>query len=315
MKKSCSQLTGSILSVAVIGGMLLVSQLLHSKEVIFPEISAICLGALIAPEFAWNTSKLKMIIDITICAVCGYGISAFLPLPVYGKLLVAFIIGNMVLLFSKTGFAPMLSAIILPVILKTDSIIYPVAAVTLTVMIVGIRFALEQSGMKETYPYQPKVIHLSEDGLAFLKRGLIYAVLSFLSVISNCTIALAPPLVVAFTELCNPESKARKYPVNICFIMTVSAFVGEITRQIFCTFYGLPLFVGVMIAVSIIIVVLDTLKVYMPPMLAITTLAYLVKANTIPYTVQITVGFSLLMLCALLFFRQKKNTIPKQKNE
>ena len=91
--------------------------------------------------------------------------------------------------------------------------------------------------------------------------------------------------------------------------MTVSAFVGEITRRIFCTFYELPLFFGAVLAVSIMIVIFDALKVYIPPMLAITTLAYLVKADTVPYTVQITIGFSALMSCALLFFRQKK--IPK----
>ncbi len=306
MKKSSQKLIMNSLSVAVIGIMVLVSELIHSREVIFPEISAICLGALISPKFAWNTSKSKMIICITVCAVCGYGISAFLPLPVYCKLLIAFIIGNIVLIWSKTSFVPMLSAILLPVILKTDSLIYPISAFSLTAVIVGLLYLSEKTGMKEKYSYHPDTIRLKTDSIAFLKRFVVYAVLSYLSVISNCMIALAPPLVVAFTELCNPKSKARKYPVNICFVMMISAFTGEMTRKILCTLYGLPLFVGVIVAVSIMIVVLDTLKIYLPPMLAITTLAYLVKADTVPYTVQITIGFSLLMLCAIVLFKDKE---------
>ncbi|MBQ7521383.1 MAG: hypothetical protein IJU14_00705 [Clostridia bacterium] len=313
MKKSSQTIIVNIISVAVIGIMVLVSELIHSKEVIFPEISAISLGALISPKFAWNTSKAKMIICITVCAICGYSISAFLPLNIYFKLLIAFIIGNIVLIFSRTSFAPMLSAIILPVILKTDSIIYPISAFSITVVIVALLYLFETTGIKGTYFYEPNTINLKKDSIAFFKRFVIYAILSYLSVISNCMIALAPPLVVAFTELCNPNSKARKYPVNICFIMMISAFTGEMTRQIFCTLYGLPLFVGVIVAVSIMIIILDTLKIYIPPMLAITTLAYLVKANTVPYTVQITVGFSLLMLCAIVLFKDKKPVLSDNK--
>ncbi len=306
MKPAYKKSVGRIVSVVIIGVMVWISESVHSREVIFPEISAICLGTLIAPRFAWNTSKVRMIVSITLCAVCGYAISVYLPLHIYGKLLIAFITGNIVLILSKTGFVPMLSAIILPVVLKTDSITYPLSAVALTTVIVAVLLLLEKFGVKEHFSFTPNQFHYSTDGIALLKRFLIYAVLSCLSVVSNCMIALAPPLVVAFTELCHPESKIRKYPVNICFLMTISAFVGEITRRIFCTFYGLPLFFGVVLAVSIMIVIFDTLKVYIPPMLAITTLAYLVKADTVPYTVQITTGFSVLTVCALLFFRQKK---------
>ena len=292
------------MSVGIIGLMVMTAEITQCKEIIFPEISAICLGALISPKFAWNTSKARMVICITICALCGYLISLSIPTEyIKIRLLLAFVVGNMVLLFSKTGFVPMLSAIILPVMMNTDTFIYPLSAFLLTLAVITILSLLEREGIKEKYGYRPELVNTKREKDTFLQRLFVYAVLLIIFTAADCQLALAPPLIVAFTELCHPNNKARKQPVKVCFLMCISAFIGDITKLIVCTLYGIPLFVGVMFAVSMVIVILRYCDIYMPPILAMTTLAFLFEFETL-YTFKITVGFSVLMWCARFFFTE-----------
>lgn len=306
MTKENKNITGIITSIVFISSMVFISELLGSKEIIFPEISAICLGAFVAPNLAWNTSKPRMLICISICAVLGYLISAFLPVHLYIKLLVAFILGTTVLILSKTGFVPMLSAIILPVVLKTDNIVYPISAVILTLSVVILLLIFEKTGIRNKREFICQKFDFKNDYMVLIKRFLVYAVLALVSVMCDCLLICAPPLVVAFTELSNTESKARNIPVRIYVLMVVSAFTGELIRFLLCTQLKLPLFVGTVLAITVVLIVLNIAKVYMPPILAITTLAFLAKPQFPFYTLQISIGFGLLLLCAIKFFSEKK---------
>ena len=49
----------ALFTVLIIVAMVGTSELMHEKEVIFPEIAAIAVGAMLAPKFTWNTSKLR----------------------------------------------------------------------------------------------------------------------------------------------------------------------------------------------------------------------------------------------------------------
>ena len=307
-RKNIKNYICAAIAVIIITAMAAAAEAFGSKEIIFPEIAAICLGAFIAPRLAWNTSKLRMLVCIAVCALFGYIISAFLPVTIYFKLLTAFIIGTVVLVLSETGFVPMLSAIILPVVIKTDSIIYPVSATLLTMSVTVILYLLEKTGIREKRAFIPQKTDIKNSYTILLKRFAVYSVLSFISVQTGFLIALAPPLVVAFTELSNVSCPARKIPLKICLLISLSAFTGEAVRYAICQTMGFSLFAGVFISVIAVIAVLMLAKVYMPPILAITVLAFLPNEVNIPlYTLQITAGFSVLMICALLFFNDKIN--------
>lgn len=124
-----------ILTILIIAIMVGASELLGEKEIIFPEIAAIATGLLIAPHRSWQVSRIKILILIGICSVLGLIISIYVPLPLWLKMSTAFIICQFIFIFSKTSFAPLISAAVLPVMLGTKSIIYPVAAVLLTILI------------------------------------------------------------------------------------------------------------------------------------------------------------------------------------
>ena len=91
--------------------------LLGNKEIIFPEIAAIAVGGLIAPKMVWNTNKRRILFFITLCAVLGVGIVRYVPLPLWMQMAMAFFISQIIFIYSGTSFAPMISAIVLPVML------------------------------------------------------------------------------------------------------------------------------------------------------------------------------------------------------
>ena len=120
------------LAVLTVMVMTAAAELSGEKEILFPEIAAIAAGALIAPKFAWKTSKLRLFVLICIGSVIGLLISMFVPFSVSVKLCIAFLAASLLFRFSGTTFAPVISSVVLPVMLGTDSVIYPIAAAVLT---------------------------------------------------------------------------------------------------------------------------------------------------------------------------------------
>ena len=100
-----------ICAVILVGGMTAAAVLLNNCEIIFPEIAAIAVGALVAPKFSWNANKLRIFIYITVCAVIGVVLVKWLPLPIWAQMIIAFLLAQILLLNSETSFAPMISAI------------------------------------------------------------------------------------------------------------------------------------------------------------------------------------------------------------
>lgn len=59
-----------IVTLLIITFMVGISETLNDREIMFPEIAAIAVGAFIAPTFAWNTNY-KRIFVLTYMYICG----------------------------------------------------------------------------------------------------------------------------------------------------------------------------------------------------------------------------------------------------
>ena len=113
-----------------------VSQWLNEPEIIFPEITALTIGSWLAPKQVWKTSPIKLILLILIYAILGVLMVRYIDIFLELKIIVAFTICSVGLLISKTTFAPLISACILPILMGTESWIYPIAATFMTIIIV-----------------------------------------------------------------------------------------------------------------------------------------------------------------------------------
>ena len=289
------------LTVAVPALMVLLSEVLGQREIIFPEIAAIAAGMLLAPRRAWVTNRLRVLILISVSAALGLGISVYAPLPLWGKMTLAFVLAQAILVFSGTGFAPMISAAVLPVLLGTESPVYLVAAITLTGLILLVSLLLERMGLRQAESFQPLP---APDG-AVLRRTALKCVLGTACIVLALGLrfrfAVAPPMLVAFTEFMNPENKAKQQPLQAIGLVFACALAGALCRLLFTERLGLPLWTSTAAACGVAVLLMLRTQMFLPPAAALTVLAMLIGADVLPlYPVQILVGITVLMGLAKL---------------
>ena len=71
------QLLSDGLVLAIVAAMVGAAELTGQSEIIFPEITAIAVGAFLSPRLAWRTDRVRMLVTVTLCAVLGVLLIAF----------------------------------------------------------------------------------------------------------------------------------------------------------------------------------------------------------------------------------------------
>ena len=290
-----------VLTVTVIAVMIAASELFGEREIIFPEIAAIAVGMLLALRRPWQTSRARVLVLISLSAVVGLAVSVLLPLPLWEKMCVAFLLAQVLLIFGGTSFAPLISAAVLPVMLGTESLVYLIAAVSLTALILLVSFVLERLGLRAPEPYRP--VHPPEGrGWArVLLRCLLGCVCIALAVTLRLRYMVAPPMLVAFTEFMNPVSRAKEQPVKAVALIALCAAAGAVSRLALTVALGLPLTVSAIAAGVILLWLLREFGMLLPPAAALTVLAMLIpQSDLVIYPIEILAGVAVLMGLAKL---------------
>ncbi len=297
------------MTIFIIGLMTGLSEFFQNPEIIFPEMAAISVGALLAPEFAWNTNKLRILFFISLCAVLGVLIVRFLPVSPEIQLCIAFFLAQMIYISSGTSFAPMISALVLPVMLQTDSPVYLLSAFGFTVLILLCLTICEKLHLTEKKEFQPVGFPDKTAILQAIMRSLAGCLLLLPAVILNFRFAAAPPLLVAFTEFCKPDSPAQKNKIRILVLLFSCALTGSLCRYSFSILFSVPACIPAMLTILLVSLIMKKTGMFLPPAAAISILAYLIPANTVLfYPFQIAAGTAILLFLADLC-RQKK-TVP-----
>lgn len=95
------------ISIAVVAIMVFSAEILGEKEIIFPEITAVAMGALIAPVQSWNTSRTRLFAAIVSAAVAGVCIVRFIPEILILRIALGLLVAVSVITLSKlASFLP-----------------------------------------------------------------------------------------------------------------------------------------------------------------------------------------------------------------
>lgn len=287
--------------IAVITLMVGAAEFSGESEIIFPEIAAICIGGFADPKLVWKTSLLRMFICIMICAVSGVAIVRFVAAPLWMQVVLAFIIGNAVLMLSGTTFVPMISAIALPVLIQTDSIIYILSAGFFTGLVIGLRILLEKDGVKERENYTPVY---RKPGRAEAFRLIAVIAIAYLAIAADFRFCIAPPLLVAFTEMVtNPEGNTTKR-VKAALLVTLLSLSGALVRFLIVMKAGLPDFTGAIVISILILLLVKAVGLPYPPAGAMAVLAMLIPEEVVViYPLQVFIGIGIFTLLAEVFDR------------
>ncbi len=299
-----SKIFGYVCALFVISLMVFAAELSGEKEIIFPEVAALSVGAFITPRLVWKTNYIKILVSISVCALLGVLIVTHVPLPVWGQFSLTFLIGQIVLFVSRTTFAPLISAISLPVLIQTRSFVYVGAAVVLTIFVCFLSIVLEKLGAKEQNEYEP-VVHESFRELfdIVFRCGAVF-LLSFLCIHFDVRFCVAPPLLVAFTELSRKSSPALKRPFSVILLVFLCAFFGAVSRFFLCVKLGLPLTLAAFFVAICVLVLVRIFSFPFPPAAAMSILAMLIpESAVIFYPLQVLLGICVLVVLA--FFWRK----------
>ncbi len=304
------------MAVAIVAVMTAAAELLGEKEIIFPEIAAVAAGGLVAPKLVWNTNKRRILLFIMICAVLGVGIVRYVPLPLWAQMAAAFLVSQIIFIYSGTTFAPMISAIVLPVMLQTETAVYLASAFLLTALILLFRLLLEKQGVLEEIEYKKEKLPQIKEYKNVALRVLVASVVIFAAVSLDAKFVVAPPLLVAFTEFSKPSCGARKRPVKAVALTGGSALIGAVFRYVFCIQFGIvPLYLAAAATMLAVLLVMKKLGMFLPPAGAVSILAMLIPEGAVLwFPVQITIGAVVAMGAALLIFREDTRAKKPEKN-
>lgn len=309
MTKHIKNILPAALAVLTVMLMTAAAEFSGEKEILFPEIAAIAAGALIAPKFAWKTSKLRLFVLICIGSVLGLLISMFVPLALSVKLCIAFLAASLLFQFSGTTFAPVISSVVLPVMLGTNSVIYPIAAAVLTFLILMERMLTEKLGIAEKSEFSPEPMPDKNALVRLAARWLIGSIAIVLAVGTGFGFAVAPPLLVAFTEFCRKDSAVRKKPVAITLLIAGCALVGAVCRSVF-TLLGWKMFAAAGVTMLIVCIIMKSAKLFVPPAAALSVLAFLIPEEAvITYPLQIAAGTVIFVLVGRIFGKMKSEQV------
>ena len=274
----------------------------NDREVIFPEIAAIATGALLAPKYTWNVSKKRIFLLLLLCGTLGMGSVYFLPLGLTGQLMIAAVISQVIYLYSRTTFAPLVSAIVLPVLLQTKSVWYLISLILFTGIILGASCVIEKYEIRPKNTYVKVELPRKEDFTAAIIRCSIMCIMIAVAIRMDVRFAVAPPLLVAFTEFCKPGTHIKEKWVRYLVLLTGCAAIGAAVRYCVTVMGGYPLYVSALIAICAFLLVLRVSNIYLPPAGAMVLLAMLIPEDAIVvYPLQILLGAGVYIIVSVIY--------------
>lgn len=301
-----SKLVRSIASVIMIVLMTATSELLNEKEIIFPEIAALVIGAWFVDRQPWRVNRIKLVILMSLSAIVGISIVRFVPLSMFWQVAIGFAFAGVSLTVSKTTLVPMISACILPIYLRTTTIIYPISVFAMVLIITLVQKLFEAGNYIEQVSYQPVDMSFREGLFYYGKRILVFLILAWWPIHKGQLYVIAPPLIVTFIEFTNVKAKLRVQYTKIIVIVGIAAVIGTISRLYLYESQGVSLTVCTLLIVISMLLFFSFYNISFPPAGAIGMLPLILKLEgLIYYPILVVLGCLILVAAAMICFREE----------
>ena len=253
--------------------MFAVSQATGEREVIFPEMLALVLGALCMERQPWRASRPLMVLLMTGSALVGVGVVRYVPMPLLGQALIGFGFVAICLILTDCSLAPMISACILPMYLGTETMVYPLAVVIMMLALVLIQWALERTGLR---PAPQRFSWRKPTRGMFCAWGVTFAGFALLETAAltlGAKYLMISPLIVTWVEGCFHDWSGKR--LRILATVVGSACIGIAARLLLCGMLGWPVVACGAIAAALLLGLQALLQAFIPPACAIGLLPFL----------------------------------------
>jgi len=286
-------------AIFLVAAMFAVAEHTGQKEIIFPEIAALALGAWIMEKSPWESTPLHFWISPTLAALTGVLIVRFFAYAPFFMITAAFCLVALQLKWARSGVLPSLSAAILPIITHSDSWHYPLSVCVLTgTLAIGNRALNPNDSGKMSAPANitvsgdttPSTLDRRESvhwikllaGVSLVTAGAVGFDLLFM---------VAPPLIVAFVEASEPGGTVRKKAGRALLLLVLAAFSGVFWFHLIHYSLHLPIWVSACMSTATVFLLYHALRMPFPPAVAIALLPTILPEHDIrAYPWQVLAG-------------------------
>lgn len=290
--------------------MVAIAEISGEKEIIFPEIVALTIGAWISERQPWNSNKRKMFLLVSLASVVGVCVVRYMHVPLIAEVITCFAFTGIALTLTRTTLIPIISACILPVYLQTTSWVYPLSVTTMALIIIFMQWCMEKFGLRPHNNYEPCNFDYKIELKKWSKLIIVFSLIALVPFNCNAIYFIAPPLIVTFTEFANIKSPLRKCPVRIFWILVLAAASGTVLREVLNMYLHLPLALCAAIACMILFATFERAHTLFPPAGAILLIPVILRIEDLKYfPVEVAIGAAILIPAAMLLFREKKITL------
>ena len=284
--------------------MISLATVLNEPEIIFPETVALSIGAILAPKQPWKVRPLQMILLMAIYSTLGLCLVKYIPsdhtFGTYGRIIIALFLCEVGLIISKSTFYPLISSSILPILMHTESWIYPLSAIGMTIFIVLVQKILSNTSYAQATPIN-KELSTSQPGILWLIRFLRIAIIAILPLLLHWNFCIAPPLIVAFMEITSKDSPLLSKRKQLLCLTFSCCFLGSFSRVIIQVVLHQSIILATMITIFLVFVIMHKLHLYFPPAGALSLLCYIIPESALGwYPVQVAFGFLVLIVTAIM---------------
>lgn len=290
--------------------MIAIAEISGEKEIIFPEICALTIGAWISEQQPWMCNKRKMFALVSLAALFGVLVTRYIDVPLIFQVGLCFGFTGVILTIARTTLIPIISACILPVYLGTKSWIYPISVTIMAFIIILAQWLMERYHLKPKNQYTPCNFDLKFQVIKWVKLLIVFSLIALIPFENQQIYFLAPPLIVTFTEFANTKSPLRNKPFHIIGLLTLASATGCFLREVLNLYLHLPLTICAGLACCVLFFAFDRVKTLFPPAGAILLIPMILKTGILPtFPLEVLVGATVLIFTAKLIFREQKKDL------
>lgn len=287
------------ISIIITMSMVGIAEILNKGELIFPEIAALCAGAIIAPGKTWNSDKYTSWGLMCFSSLIGIIIVRYAHFPLTIQCIVTFALIVALLLITGSEFYPAISAGVLPVLTHTGSLYYFASVCVFSLLVFVCEFILQKYNLKEQYTVVKKPL-TREKLVRFVCLIIFYAIFACFALAYDEIFLIIPPLIVAFVEMSNKDGKAYKKSFDIWLILSIAGGLGFLLNFMINSL-GWSHFICTLIVVLVMYIIMYASKLIFPPAGAICLLPYILPAKNIyRYPLEVMIGGAVFIIAARL---------------
>ena len=285
--------------------MIGVAEWLGEKEIIFPEMAALTIGMWIVDKRVWQVRRLLVVVLMTLGAAAGVCIVRYSPLPLVGNLALAFSCAAIGLTLTRSTLVPLVSACMLPVLLGTESWVYPLAVLVMSLIVICGQWWMERKELRTMVEFVPAERGRGERLQRWSLLLVSMLAVAWLAIYTTNLYFILPPLIVTYVEFANSKAGFRDRPVQVLLVLFVAAILGVTFQFIGHYYFGIPEFIVAFMIFVCLFTLFEFLGKFFAPAGAVALIPMIIPREGLLWLpLQLIVGAAIFIGLAMICFQR-----------